>query len=435
MGMAAVVAFTMSCKEAQNEVEATDAATEAEATVESVTYKVDTAASNIAWVGSKPTEDHTGNISLSSGMVTVNGETLESGEFTIDMTSIEVTDLEGDEAGYLKAHLEGTVPDKATDFFNTPVYPTAKFIVTGLEGNNLSGNLTLKDVTKNVTFPVTVSYDGDALNQQEKRMLKSSLRASNHPLSRTLYNSFENIETLTISDYKEIVGKGIQASYQDMNLKLGSSSFVSNDVEKSTLNTSVHVSFNEVYKGKFTFKNSYRTGVESLFNSLKNEYELSVVSGDNEGEKQYLQKSLPEETQLLFNQKPENKLDVVANLQKQGKKIAMIGDGLNDAGALAQSDVGIALSENINVFSPACDGILDASKFYKIATFLKASKKAIKIIKYCFILSLCYNVIGLYFAVTGQLMPVIAAILMPLSSISIVVFTTISTNLLGTKIK
>lgn len=163
MGMAAVVAFTMSCKDAQNEVEATAAEAEAAATVESVMYKVDTAASNIAWVGSKPTEDHTGNISLSSGMVTVNGETLESGEFTIDMTSIEVTDLEGEKAGYLKAHLEGTVPDKATDFFNTPVYPTAKFVVTGLDGNNLSGNLTLKDVTKNVTFPVTVSYDGDKM--------------------------------------------------------------------------------------------------------------------------------------------------------------------------------------------------------------------------------------------------------------------------------
>ena len=138
---------------------------------------------------------------------------------------------------------------------------------------------------------------------------------------------------------------------------------------------------------------------------------------------------------MLFNQKPEDKLEVVADLQQEHQKVMMIGDGLNDAGALAKSDVGIALSENINVFSPACDGILDASKFNKIGTYIKASKKAIKVIKYSFILSLCYNVIGLYFAVTGQLIPVMAAILMPLSSISIVVFTTISTNLIGNKIK
>ena len=113
----------------------------------------------------------------------------------------------------------------------------------------------------------------------------------------------------------------------------------------------------------------------------------------------------------------------------------MIGDGLNDAGALAQSDVGIAISENVNVFSPACDGILDASKFAQIYNYLKASKLAIRVIKASFIVSLCYNVIGVYFAITGQLQPVIAAILMPLSSISVVIFATVATNLIGQKIK
>ncbi|QOD62314.1 heavy metal translocating P-type ATPase metal-binding domain-containing protein [Polaribacter haliotis] len=281
----------------------------------------------------------------------------------------------------------------------------------------------------------TINYEGIVLNQQEKSILKSTLRASNHPLSRSLYNTFGEVETIPISSYVEITGKGIIANYNETNIKLGSAFFVNNNNEKVTLDTAVHVSFNEDYKGKFIFKNAYRKGVKALFSSLEKTYNLSVVSGDNEGEKTYLQENLPEGTNLLFNQKPEDKLEVVAKLQKENKKVAMIGDGLNDAGALAQSDVGIALSENINVFSPACDGILDAVKFNKIGTYINASKKAIKIIKYCFMLSLCYNVVGLYFAVTGQLMPVIAAILMPLSSISIVVFTTISTNILGKKIK
>lgn len=143
---------------------------------------------------------------------------------------------------------------------------------------------------------------------------------------------------------------------------------------------------------------------------------------------------LPKETTFLFNQKPDDKLQFVEYQQKSGSTVAMIGDGLNDAGALAQSNVGIALSENINVFSPACDAILDATQFNKLSQFFMASKKAVTIIKYCFALSLLYNLVGLYFAVTGQLMPVIAAILMPLSSISIVVFTTISTNILGKKL-
>jgi Cu+-exporting ATPase len=281
----------------------------------------------------------------------------------------------------------------------------------------------------------TILYEGIPLSHQEESILKSSLRASNHPLSRTLYNTFSGVETVTISDYKETVGKGIEVTYEKDSLKLGSSSFVLNDEEKTSLNTAVYISFNNTYKGKYTFKNAYRKEVQALLNSLSNSYDLAVVSGDNEGEKEFLQNFLPQKTKLLFNQKPTDKLNIVADFQKENKKVAMIGDGLNDAGALAKSNVGIALSENINVFSPACDGILDASQFYKIEQFMQASKKAISIIKYAFILSLCYNIIGLYFAVTGQLMPVIAAILMPLSSISIVVFTTVSTNILGRKLE
>ena len=113
----------------------------------------------------------------------------------------------------------------------------------------------------------------------------------------------------------------------------------------------------------------------------------------------------------------------------------MVGDGLNDAGALAQAEVGLAISENINVFSPASDGIMDASKFQQLNKYIMASKKAMKIIKLCFLLSLMYNIIGLYFAITGQLEPVIAAILMPLSSISVVAFATVATNVIGRELK
>lgn len=112
----------------------------------------------------------------------------------------------------------------------------------------------------------------------------------------------------------------------------------------------------------------------------------------------------------------------------------MIGDGLNDAGALQQSDVGIALSENVNVFSPACDGIMDAKQLWLLNQFLDLSKTSVKIITISFILSFLYNIIGLSFAITGNLSPIVAAILMPLSSISVVVFTTISTNFVAKRL-
>ncbi|MCG8795207.1 heavy metal translocating P-type ATPase [Tenacibaculum finnmarkense] len=279
-----------------------------------------------------------------------------------------------------------------------------------------------------------IEYKGSEVSSEEKVLLKSVLRASNHPLSRMLYG-FLSAEMLPVDSFKEYTGKGIEARCNGVDVKIGSSSFVNNTKEKLNLDTSVHIGFDGIYKGKYVFKNAYRNGVKDLFSELNTNYNLAVVSGDNEGEKTYLETLLPKNTSFLFNQKPEDKLNYVENLQNKGQSVIMIGDGLNDAGALAQSNVGISLSENINVFSPACDAILDASKFNEIGNYIKASKKAIKIIKYSFILSLCYNLIGLYFATTGQLKPVIAAILMPLSSISIVLFTTIATNLLGKKIK
>ena len=278
-------------------------------------------------------------------------------------------------------------------------------------------------------------YEGELLSDSENIILKSSLRGSNHPLSRTLYNILQENNIITLDTFEEHIGQGIEAKHNAINMKIGSANFVGSTNDSKVLNTTVHVSSNNVYKGKFTFYNSYRKGVSKLFNQLKSQFDLVILSGDNEGERENLKKLLPAKTKLIFNQKPEDKLEFIKYHQTEGAKVLMVGDGLNDAGALAQSDVGIAISEDVNVFSPACDGILDASKFEQLYQYIKASKSAINIIKWSFVLSFFYNVIGLYFAVTGQLEPVIAAILMPLSSISIVVFTTIATNFIGRKLK
>jgi Cu+-exporting ATPase len=193
------------------------------------------------------------------------------------------------------------------------------------------------------------------------------------------------------------------------------------------------VEFNGVYKGSYVFNNQYREGLELLFEKLSKKYNLIVLSGDNDGERKILEKMLPSNTSLVFNQKPEQKLQYIESLQKEGKNVMMIGDGLNDAGALAQSNVGISISENVNVFSPACDGILDASQFNKIAFFMNYSKNAMKTIYMSFGLSLLYNAVGLSYAVSGNLSPIIAAIIMPLSTITIVSFVTIMTNIYARK--
>ncbi|MCH3882816.1 MULTISPECIES: heavy metal translocating P-type ATPase [Tenacibaculum] len=281
----------------------------------------------------------------------------------------------------------------------------------------------------------TIKYEGDSLSEPEEILLKNTLRGSNHPLSRALYNLLDKNDIITLDSYEEYVGKGIEASYQNKNIKVGSAKLVNNAIEEKELNTAVHISTDNTYKGKFTFYNSYRKGVSKLFNKLKQHYNLVILSGDNDSEKENLEKLLPAKTKLIFNQKPEDKLEYIKYHQTEGAKVVMVGDGLNDAGALAQSNVGIAIAENVNVFSPACDAILDASKLHLLEKYISIAKSGISIVKWSFALSFIYNIIGLYFAITGQLKPVIAAILMPLSSISIVVFTTIATNLISKKIK
>lgn len=274
-----------------------------------------------------------------------------------------------------------------------------------------------------------ITYEGTPLDTYELKLLKNTLRASNHPLSRRLYDFIPNQDKIETISFEEVIGKGIFATFEKDTLKLGSSQFLQHMSENTHKKTKVHVEINGVYKGSYVFNNQYRKGLEQLFDNLSKKYSLVVLSGDNDGERSILEKMLPTNSILVFNQKPDQKLEYIEQLQNEGKNVMMIGDGLNDAGALAQSNVGISISENVNVFSPACDGILDASQFDKIAFFMKYSKNAMKTIYMSFALSLLYNLVGLSFAVTGELSPIVAAIIMPLSTVTIISFVTIMSNI------
>jgi Cu+-exporting ATPase len=283
-------------------------------------------------------------------------------------------------------------------------------------------------------------FTGAVLNSFQQKMIKSLVRNSTHPLSLKIYYSLEADESCLSADrffpvtkFDEIPGMGISGVVYGNTIKVGSKEYVDQSAHVDDLATKIFVSINDEVLGFFTVTNSYREGIGEVVKSLSKQFKLSLLSGDNEGEKFNLLKFFNDKDELLFNQSPEAKLKYIKTLQSSNKKALMIGDGLNDAGALKQSDVGIAVTEDISSFSPACDAILDASNLNLLPKFLNYSQSAIKIIYISFVISFLYNLIGLTFAIQGMLSPLIAAILMPLSSISVVLFATISTNILAKK--
>jgi P-type Cu+ transporter len=283
-----------------------------------------------------------------------------------------------------------------------------------------------------------IIFEGIGLNDVQKGMIKSLVRNSIHPLSRKIYESVDSDEVFKIDDYKEATGKGIEGRMFGHTVKLGSKEFVSPKVfvaeEKKSngaTDSRVYLSFDDRYSGYFRISNVYREGIKRTILDLKKNYKLTLLSGDNEGEKEALTSIFGGEENMKFKQSPADKLDYIKKIQEGGDKVVMVGDGLNDAGALSQSDVGIAVTDDISNFSPACDAILDAGELNKLPQFIQFASTSVRIIYAAFIISFLYNIVGLSVAVQGLLSPIFAAIIMPLSSISVIVFATVTTNFIA----
>lgn len=285
------------------------------------------------------------------------------------------------------------------------------------------------DKTGTISSPNASSmcFEG-SLSQQDKSLLASLCRNSNHPLSREILKWIGETPILAIENYEEVVGAGQSGKYQEYVIKVGSASYV--DTQKLDLDGSVvYVKINGALKGYFTLEQSWRGGLSEVISSFKGKgYGLHLISGDNERRAEALKMIFPQGARLLFNQAPSEKLDRIAAWQEEGKQVCMLGDGLNDAGALRKADIGIAVSDDINNFSPGCDAILDGESFEKLPKFFAFSKDAVKVIKMSFVISLLYNVVGLSFAVQGTMSPLFAAILMPISTVTIISFTSLMTR-------
>jgi len=280
-----------------------------------------------------------------------------------------------------------------------------------------------------------ITCKGNALTEHDKDMLYAVVSRSKHPNSRILTGWLgKNKNTVNVTAWQETAGKGIDAVVNNKRIRVGSGSYVGLSRESIVAadEASVYVRVDDKITA-FYLHSAFRSGVAEMIPILKQKYKLSLLSGDNSRQQSVMEQLFGADNDLHFEQKPIDKLRYIESLQQKGQRVMMIGDGLNDAGALQQSNVGITLADDINNFTPSCDAILDAKKIAILPSLLKLAKASGWVMGFSFFVSIVYNIIGLYFAMQGLLQPVAAAILMPCSTISIVLITTGMSSLLAWK--
>lgn len=293
------------------------------------------------------------------------------------------------------------------------------------------------DKTGTLTQPSAslITYCGEPFSSEQQNWIAAVVAQSIHPLSQKIKQHLSVAGTATIEQFEEMTGRGMIARVEGHQLMIGSAAHVGLPAmnKNNNLATRVYVKIDGQQLGYFELQQVYRDGLEDVLAQFTPAYEAYLLSGDNDRERENMRTYFGADNNMRFNQDPADKLSFIQELQAKGKHVVMIGDGLNDAGALKAAHVGISVTESTAHFSPASDVIMDASMFDRLPTFFKFSKNTLRVIHVSFVISLIYNIIGLSFAVQGTLSPLIAAVLMPLSSVTVIAFTTLSTSLMAKK--
>ncbi|MFD2202576.1 heavy metal translocating P-type ATPase [Shivajiella indica] len=291
-----------------------------------------------------------------------------------------------------------------------------------------TGTLTAPDQAK-------IKYHGEPLALESKALIKAMVNQSTHALSNRINSWLKDVKAMSLlSEVEEVKGMGLRTTYKTQEIRLGSAEFVKAEIKNLPQDGNlVFFAIEDTVLGYFFIQSGLRKGIREVVSTIQKSKVVHFLSGDQDHERENLKKVFGDQIRMNFNQGPTDKLLYIKNLNKGGANTLMIGDGLNDAGALRESHVGVAITDKVTNFSPASDAIMDASMMEKLPAFMDFTKTSRKIIKASFGLSFSYNLVGIFFAVQGLVSPVFCAVLMPISSISVVLFTTVATNLIAYK--
>lgn len=294
-------------------------------------------------------------------------------------------------------------------------------------------NTIVLDKTGTITKgkPEVTDFTGD---NQTLQLLASAEKGSEHPLAEAIvaYATEQEIELLQVDDFGAIPGKGIQANIEQDNILVGNRNLMTtNGIEIQTFEqqlseielagkTAMLIAVNDEFKGIIAVADTIKENAPEAIQLLKEEgLEIVMLTGDNERTAQAIAKQMGID-HVIAEVLPEEKANTIKELQQNNKKVAMVGDGINDAPALAVADIGIAIGTGTEVAIEAADVTILGGELLLLPKAIKISHATIKNIKQNLFWAFGYNTAGIPIAALGLLAPWIAGAAMALSSVSVV---------------
>ncbi len=259
----------------------------------------------------------------------------------------------------------------------------------------------------------SLSWVGPEIGNELRGSISAVAMQSTHPVSRSVERLF-GASLQTVTDVEEHVGAGIRGIVNGRVIAIGSASFAGSRNAYVEVAASVAVDGRPI--GSFRIVPQLRDGIDTLVGALRRDHDVYLVSGDSSRDALAFEPVFGA-ARMRFNASPHDKIDVLEQLARQGRHTVMIGDGLNDAGAMRAAHVGIAVTEGTATLVPACDVIMGGETLQDMANLIAYARNLRSLIWFSLVFSMVYNVIGVALAITGTLSPVTVAIMMPLSSL------------------
>ena len=290
-------------------------------------------------------------------------------------------------------------------------------IIFDKTGTLTTGELKVVEIKNNTDLS-----EGDFLS-----IIYSLEKNTDHPIAKSIVNfcKEKNVKELDISDLKVIAGMGVQANYDGKEILIGKRKYIEEKLGKLELNIenellTIFISIGNEFAGFVVLEDEISKNAFEIIKKLKDKnIDVYMITGDSEVVARKVANKLGIDN-VLYEVMPDEKSQKVLELQKQGKIVAMVGDGINDAPALASADISFAMGTGTDIAMETSDITLMNGNLNTLLNSINISEQTLKIIKQNLFWAFFYNIIAIPFAAFGYLNPMLAGFTMSFSSVSVV---------------